>query len=39
MEEQYAHHHLMQRIRSIAAIQFVAAIPLEGLKSKSNFIF
>ena len=39
MEEQYAHHHLMQRIRSITAIQFVAAIPLQGLKSKSNFIF
>ena len=39
MEEQYAHQHLIQLIRSIAAIQLVASIPLEGLKSKSNFIF
>jgi hypothetical protein len=39
MEEQYAHQHLIQLIRSISAIQLVASIPLEGLKSKSNFIF
>jgi hypothetical protein len=39
MEEQYAHQHLTQLIRSISAIQLVASIPLEGLKSKSNFIF
>lgn len=39
MEEQYANHHLIQRIRSITAIQLVASIPLDGLKSKSNFIF
>ncbi|HEX6226141.1 MAG TPA: IPExxxVDY family protein [Chryseolinea sp.] len=39
MEEQNAHQHLIRRIRSISAIQFVASIPLEGLKSKSNFIF
>jgi hypothetical protein len=39
MEDQYAHQHLIQLIRSISAIQLVASIPLEGLKSKSNFIF
>ena len=39
MEEQNEHHQLMDRIRSISAIQLVASIPLEGLKSKSNFIF
>jgi hypothetical protein len=39
MEEQYAHQHLIHRIRTITAIQLVASIPLEGLKSKSNFIF
>lgn len=39
MEEQYAPQTLIQRIRSIDVIQMVASIPLEGLKSKSNFIF
>lgn len=39
MEEQYAHQQLIHQIRSIAVIQLVASIPLEGLKSKSNFIF
>jgi hypothetical protein len=39
MEEQYAHQHLIQLIKPIASIQLVASIPLEGLKSKSNFIF
>jgi hypothetical protein len=39
MEEQYAQHHLIRQIRSIEVIQLVASIPLEGLKSKSNFIF
>ncbi len=39
MEEQDAHQQLIHRIRSIEVIQLVASIPLEGLKSKSNFIF
>jgi len=39
MEEQHSQLHLIQRIRSITAIQLAASIPLEGLKSKSNFIF
>jgi len=39
MEEQYKDQQLMQSIRSIADIQLVALIPLDGLKSKSNFIF
>jgi hypothetical protein len=39
MEDQYAHQQLLNLIKSIPSVQFVASIPLEGLKSKSNFIF
>ncbi|MEP6735347.1 MAG: IPExxxVDY family protein [Chryseolinea sp.] len=39
MEEQNNDHQLIDMIRSIASIQLVAGIPLDGLKSKSNFIF
>ncbi|HYG18486.1 MAG TPA: IPExxxVDY family protein [Ohtaekwangia sp.] len=39
MEDQYAHQHLLTLIKSVPSVQFVASIPLEGLKSKSNFIF
>jgi hypothetical protein len=39
MEDQYAHQQLLHLIKSIPSVQFIAAIPLEGLKSKSNFIF
>jgi hypothetical protein len=39
MEEQYSHQQLVTLIKSIPDVQLVAAIPLEGLKSKSNFIF
>jgi hypothetical protein len=39
MEDQYAHQQLFNLIKSIPSVQFVATIPLEGLKSKSNFIF
>lgn len=39
MEEQYSHQELVDRIKTIPDVQLVAAIPLEGLKSKSNFIF
>jgi len=38
MEE---HHtkELVHQIRSIPAVELVASIPMNGLKSKSNFIF
>jgi hypothetical protein len=39
MEEQQPHQELIQSIKSITSIQLAAPIPLEGLKSKSNFIF
>jgi hypothetical protein len=37
--EQYQHQHLIDLIRTIPSVQLAAPIPLEGLKSKSNFIF
>lgn len=39
MKEHYTHKQLIHSIKSIASIQLAAIIPLEGLKSKSNFIF
>jgi hypothetical protein len=39
MEEQYSHQELVNLIKTIPAVQLIAAIPMEGLKSKSNFIF
>jgi hypothetical protein len=39
MEEQNNDHQLINLIKSIATVQLVADIPLNGLKSKSNFIF
>jgi hypothetical protein len=39
MEEQYPQLNIIHLIRLISDIQLVASIPLEGLKSKSNFIF
>jgi len=39
MEEQQSSHQLIQSIKSVTSIQLAALIPLEGLKSKSNFIF
>jgi len=39
MEEHLSHQQLIHLIKSISAIQLAAFIPLEGLKSKSNFIF
>jgi hypothetical protein len=39
MEEQYSHQQLVNLIKTIPAVQLVSAIPMEGLKSKSNFIF
>ena len=38
MEEHDA-QTLVQMIRSVPSVELVASIPLEGLKSKSNFIF
>ena len=38
MEEQLT-EQLVRQIRSIPSVELVASIPLEGLKSKSNFIF
>jgi hypothetical protein len=39
MREPYSPESLMHLIRSISSIQLAAFIPMEGLKSKSNFIF
>ena len=39
MEEYDKSQHLLQSLKSIDSIQLAAIIPLEGLKSKSNFIF
>jgi hypothetical protein len=39
MEEQYSHQQLVNLVKTIPDVQLVAAIPLEGLRSKSNFIF
>lgn len=39
MKDQYTHPQLLELIKSISSVQFVTFIPLEGLKSKSNFIF
>ncbi|MDQ2657647.1 MAG: IPExxxVDY family protein [Bacteroidota bacterium] len=38
MEEQHS-KDLVDLIRSIPAVELVASIPMNGLKSKSNFIF
>jgi hypothetical protein len=39
MQEYDKAQHLVQSLKSINSIQLAAIIPLEGLKSKSNFIF
>jgi hypothetical protein len=39
MEEYDQVQHLVLSLKSINSIQLAAIIPLEGLKSKSNFIF
>jgi hypothetical protein len=38
MEEQHK-HQLARLLRSIPSVELAASIPLDGLKSKSNFIF
>lgn len=37
--EEHTREQLVDLIRAIPSVQLTAAIPLEGLKSKSNFIF
>jgi hypothetical protein len=37
--EERTHHQLIDLVKSIPSVQLAASIPLEGLKSKSNFIF
>jgi hypothetical protein len=39
MEEPYTRQQLITLLKEIPAVQLVSVIPLEGLKSKSNFIF
>jgi hypothetical protein len=39
MDENHTEQKLIEQIKSTPSVQFVASIPLEGLKSKSNFIF
>ena len=39
MDENHLEQELIEMIRTTPSIQFVAPIPLEKLKSKSNFIF
>ena len=37
--EQHTHQQLIDLIRTIPSVQLAAAIPMDGLKSKSNFVF
>jgi hypothetical protein len=37
--EEHTHQQLIALFRSIPSVQLASSIPLEGLKSKSNFIF
>lgn len=37
--DDYSHQELIDLLRSIPSIQLASFIPLDGLKSKSNFIF
>jgi hypothetical protein len=39
MEERQTPQQLIELIKSVSSVQLVSHIPLEGLKSKSNFIF
>lgn len=39
MEDTASHELLLTQLKEIPAIELAAPIPLEGLKSKSNFIF
>ncbi|HYG02380.1 MAG TPA: IPExxxVDY family protein [Chryseosolibacter sp.] len=37
--EAYPQQMLIDKLRNVSSIQLVSAIPMEGLKSKANFIF
>jgi hypothetical protein len=39
MEEPDANTKLIDSVKDIPSVQFIAPIPMEGLKSKANFIF
>jgi hypothetical protein len=39
MEEHQTPQQLIELIKTVSSVQLVSHIPLEGLKSKSNFIF
>ena len=39
MNDLYSPQQLLDLIKSAPSVQFAATIPLDGLKSKSNFIF
>lgn len=39
MEDTASHETLLAQLKEIPAIELASLIPLEGLKSKSNFIF
>lgn len=37
--ESYPHQSLIDVLRNVSSIQLISAIPMDGLKSKANFIF
>jgi len=39
MEEQDSSHRLIHLLRTIRSIELASLIPVDGLKSKSNFVF
>ncbi len=39
MEEQGSSHQLIHSLRTIRSIELASLIPVDGLKSKSNFVF
>jgi hypothetical protein len=39
MDDETQHETIISQLRQIDSIELVSSIPLEGLKSKSNFIF
>ncbi len=39
MKEPYTHQELIDSLKTLPVVQLVSSIPMEGLKSKSNFIF
>jgi hypothetical protein len=39
MEDPASHETLLAQLKQIQSIELAAPIPLEGLKSKTNFIF